>query len=96
MGTTSLHFLQTEVPFFFLCVLSYVLTTLFSLFWEIKKFNIMTATGSHWCSVHFLDLTFLDWTNYKVFYWHILWVQFSEVYFSLSYTVKNNKKNSSS
>lgn len=72
MGTTSLHFLQTEVPFFLLCVLSHVLTTLFSLLREIKRFNIMTVTGSYWCSANFVDLTFVDLTNYNVFYQHIL------------------------
>lgn len=76
MGTTSLHFLQTEVLFFFLCVLSHVPTILFSLLGEIKRLNIMTVTGGYWCSVNFLHLMFLDFTNYNVFYRHTLWDQF--------------------
>lgn len=55
MGTTSLHLLQTEVPLFFLCVLSHFLTTLFPLLQEIKRFNIMTVTDSYWCSMNFPD-----------------------------------------
>lgn len=54
----------------------------------------MTVTGGYWYSVNFLHLMFLEFTNYNVFYWHILWDQFREVYYSLSYTVKNNKKTS--
>lgn len=94
-GTASLHFLQTEVLFFFLCVLSHVLTILFSLLGEIKRFNIMTVTGGYWCSVNFLHLMFLDFTSYNVFYRHTLWDQFREAYYSLNYTVKNNKKTTS-
>lgn len=95
MGTTSLHFLQIKVLFFFSCVLSHVLTILFLLLGEIKRFNIMTVTGGYWCSVNFLHLMFLDFTNYNVFYWHTLWDQFREGHCSFCYTVKNNKKTSS-
>lgn len=90
MGTTSLHFLQIEAIFFFSCVLSHVLTILFLLLGEIKRFNIMTVTGGYWCSVNFLHLMFLDFTNYNVFYWHTLWDQLREVYYNWCYTVKNS------